>query len=172
MSHSNDTHIIAAFASRADAEAAINDLRHADFRDDQIGLLARSDLNRAQVDVDGSESVGEGIAAGAVTGGALGAAAGLAVLAGLIPGIGPAIAGGMLASVVSSATLGAAAGGVIGGLIGMGLSEDDARYYEGEVKMGRTIVTVRPEGHALEARDILFRHHAYGRPLSAVGSHA
>ena len=40
---------------------------------------------------------------------------------------------------------GRAAGGLVGALIGLGIPEDEAKYYEGEFKSGKTVVTVRAE---------------------------
>jgi hypothetical protein len=70
------------------------------------------------------------------------------------------IAGGILASVLASAAGGAALGGILGALVGLGIPEDEARYYEREIHVGRTLVTVRAPGRADEAREILRLHGA------------
>ena len=82
---------------------------------------------------------------------------GLAVAAGILPGIGPAIAGGTLAAVLSSAAVGAAAAGLGGALIGLGIADEDAEFYENEVRSGRVLVTVRAGERADTARAILER---------------
>ncbi len=66
-----------------------------------------------------------------------------------------------MAAILSSAAAGAAAAGIAGALIGMGIPKDEADYYEGEFKAGRTIVTVHPQGRNAEALSILRRHGAY-----------
>jgi len=78
-----------------------------------------------------------------------------------MPAIGPAIAGGLLASLLASAAAGAAAGSLLGALVALGLSEEEARYYEGEFSSGRTIVTVRTRGRYDEAARILRSHGAF-----------
>ncbi len=162
--------VVGVFSDRQDAERAITDLESAGFRDDQIGILTRPDRGAgAATTRETGSKAGEGAATGAVVGGILGAAASL-----LIPGVGPVIAGGILATVLGSAAVGAAAGGVLGGLVGLGVPEDEARYYEGEFKAGRTIVTVKADGRYDEALAILRHAGAYDvhdRPTaSTMGS--
>jgi hypothetical protein len=43
----------------------------------------------------------------------------------------------------------------------LGIPEEEARFYEGEFHLGRTLVTVQAPGRYEEARDILRRHGAY-----------
>ena len=50
---------------------------------------------------------------------------------------------------------------MMGGLIGLGIPEDEARYYEGEFNRGRVLVTVRTSDRFNEARRILRDHGAY-----------
>ena len=45
--------------------------------------------------------------------------------------------------------------------MGMGIPEEHARYYEGEAKAGRTLVTVRADGDYDQARQTLMDHGAY-----------
>jgi uncharacterized protein (TIGR02271 family) len=85
----------------------------------------------------------------------------LGIAAGMLPAIGPVIAGGLLASVLASAAGGAAVGGILGALVGLGIPEEEAKYYEGEFRAGRTLVTVKADGRYDEARAILSRHGAY-----------
>jgi hypothetical protein len=98
----------------------------------------------------------------------------LAVAAGLIPGIGPIIAGGALMALLASAGAGATVGTVLGALVGLGVPEDEAKYYEGEFSSGRTLVTVRADTRAAEAWEILNRHGAYDydRRSTATGVEA
>ncbi len=102
-----------------------------------------------------------GAVTGALAGLGLGALAGLGVLSGVIPVIGPAIAGGTLGIILSNAAAGAAVAGVAGALIGLGIPEEEAKYYHEEFEAGRTIVTVQADGRADEATAILRRHGAY-----------
>ena len=107
-----------------------------------------------------------------MVGGILGAMA-----AGLIPGVGPIIGAGMLIATVGGAVGGAVAGTLLGALAGLGIPEQEARYYEGEFLSGRTLVTVKAEANEAEAESILQSHGAYNmqsrRPaevISEVGS--
>jgi hypothetical protein len=153
---------VGVFQERTAAGRAVEELRQAGFHEEQFGVAVR----RGETGGSGSTAADsgtrseEGAAAGAVTGGAVGALVG-ALATGLIPGLGPVLAGGLLAGILSGAAVGAAAGGVLGALVGMGVPEDEARYYEDEFHGGRTLVTVKADGRYDEAVRILRRHGAY-----------
>jgi hypothetical protein len=55
------------------------------------------------------------------------------------------------------------AGGLIGTLIGLGIPEEEAHYYHGEVQAGRTLVTFKAPQRYDEAVNILRVHGAYGK---------
>lgn len=157
--------VVGTFVNRAAAQRAIEELLHAGFRDDQIGVVTRDgDGNAISDDLGGMGTSGTGGAetTGALTGAAAGAGGGalwgLAVAAGVLPAIGPVIAGGVLTAIAVSAAAGAAAGSVLGALIGLGVPEEDARRYEQDFLAGRTIVTVRTETQREQAANILRRH--------------
>jgi len=101
--------------------------------------------------------VGEGAVTGALVGAGVGGLVGLGILAGAIPAIGPALAGGTLAVVLANAAGGAAIAGVLGALVGLDVPEADARYYEGEFKVGKAVVTVKADERYDEAHAILHR---------------
>jgi len=151
--------VVGVFRDRDAAERAIDTLRHNGFRDDDIGFVMR-DHEGNEGDTERGSHAGEGavsgILAGAGIGGIIAAAASL-----LIPGFGPVIAGGILATVLGGAAIGAAAGGILGALVGMGVPEEEARYYEGEFNEGRILVTVKAGDRYQAARDILRREGAY-----------
>ncbi|MBN9521159.1 hypothetical protein J0H58_22000 [bacterium] len=154
---------VGVFQTREAAERAVADLRAAGYRDDQIGLVAR-DARGSTVRTDGAgDNAGEGAAIGAAAGAGAMALGSLAVSFGVIPVIGPVLAMGPLAAALVSAGAGAAAGGVAGALIGWGIPEEDAAYYEGEVKAGRYVVTVDAGDRAAEAREVYTRHGGYDR---------
>jgi hypothetical protein len=81
----------------------------------------------------------------------------------VIPVIGPILAVGPLAAALISAAGGAAAGGIAGALIGWGVPEEDAKYYEGEVKAGRYLVTVDSGDRGTDTRSVFTRHGGYDR---------
>jgi hypothetical protein len=157
------TTAIAIFDDRVQAQRAIADLNRAGFTEREIGVTAR-DMGEAGGDVaDGGKKTHakEGAIAGVATGAGVGALWGLGILAGVLPGIGTAIAGGTLAVILSSAAAGAATAGVAGSLIGLGIPEDEAKYYDKEFQAGRVVVTVDAGSRFQEAQAILMRNSGY-----------
>jgi uncharacterized protein (TIGR02271 family) len=154
--------IVGVFRDRNDAERAIDELHRLGFRDDQIGFAVRGEDGTAGATTTAQEggNVEEGALAGALAGAGIGgiiaAAASL-----LIPGFGPVIAGGILATILGGAAIGATAGGMLGALIGLGVPEEEARYYDNEFQQGRILVTVKADGRADEAHRVLSQHGAY-----------
>jgi uncharacterized protein (TIGR02271 family) len=159
MTSTESTTVVGVFDDHSAAQRAVNELKRMGFTDDQIGVIShnRSDRTADQTGDDDESYVGEGAAAGLATGAGLGALWGLGIIAGVLPAIGPAIAGGTLAAILSSAAAGAAAAGLAGALVGLGMSKEEAEYYEGEFKSGRTLVTVKAGGRNTEARSVLRR---------------
>lgn len=151
--------VIGVFEKREKAEEALEDLRRAGFTDQQIGFLYRH-LDTQESEKKISTESALGAAAGAIGGGALSSFLTAAAIS-AIPGVGPAIAGGIIFAALGGAALGAMAGGFVGMLIGMGVPEDEAQYYQGELEHGRTIVTVKSDERYDEARQVLKQHGAY-----------
>ena len=69
--------------------------------------------------------------------------------------------GGALAALLASAGAGAAVGTVLGALIGLGIPEEESKFYESEFTAGRTLVTVRAGSRNEDAWRILNRHGAH-----------
>ncbi len=157
--------VVGVFQERLQADRAVDALRKAGFRDEQIGVALRygAGISGAGDTTTATEEshAGAGAVTGALTGLGLGALAGLGVLSGIVPVVGPAIAGGTLGVILTNAAAGAGLGGLAGALIGVGIPEDEAQYYQDEFEGGRAIVTVHPEGRADEARAILLHYDAY-----------
>lgn len=159
--------VVGVFKDRGKAQEAVRALRQAGFREEQISIVGRNHDNAGE-----GTTTGEGThaAAGAATGAAAGAGIAalwsLGITFGVLPVIGPILAAGPIAAALLSAAGGAAAGGVLGALVGMGIPEEDAKYYEGEVHSGNVLVTVRADGRYDEAWNILLRHGAYNRQTS------
>ncbi|HEX2170920.1 MAG TPA: general stress protein [Dehalococcoidia bacterium] len=155
--------LVGVFESRDQAEQAVDALERAGFGADQIGFVThdrsadRSDAGgfeapTGQTTSASGQGVVSGVLGGGVLGGLIGAAASL-----LMPGIGPVVAGGILASTVAGAGLSAVAGGFVGIFADLGIPEEEARYYDGEYRAGRSLVTVKSDGRHAEAMDILRR---------------
>jgi predicted lipid-binding transport protein (Tim44 family) len=156
------TTAVGVFTERAEAEAAVEDLRRAGFREDQIGVARQEAAEPEAPPTKGETRAAEGSVAGIVTGGVVGGMLG-AVAAGAIPGVGPIIAVGLLAAVAGGAVAGVTLGGLAGTLIGMGVPETEAHSYAQHVAQGRTLVTVKADGRHATAVAILRRHGALGK---------
>jgi hypothetical protein len=150
--------VVGVFDHRDDAERAIAELRRLGFRDDEIGFVWRggeSDLRASEQRADPAANSAGGAIGGALAGAGIGGLV-AAAAALLVPGFGPVIAGGVLATVLGGAAVGAAAGGILGALTGMGIPEEEARYYETAFNEGRILVTVKADGRYEEARETLY----------------
>jgi hypothetical protein len=155
--------VVGVFDNRGKAESAIDELRHAGFPPEQMGIAGPGEpMHKAETAVDTREhNAAEGAISGAISGGMVGAVAG-AVATAAIPGVGPFIAGGLLAGIVGGTAAGAAAGAFLGPFIAMGFTEDEAKHYDRELRSGRTLVTVQADGRAGEVVAVLRRHGAIG----------
>lgn len=158
------------FPDYASAHRAVESLRNAGYRDDQLSVLGPDEAAAAREKRSGLKDDSthtrweEGAGIGAAAGGLAGLGLGAAVAAGLMSPLGPVVAGGWIVALIASAGTGAAVGTVVGGLAGAGVPEEDARWYAGELEAGRVVVTVRG-GDATRAGQIL-HDHAAGRPPS------
>jgi uncharacterized protein (TIGR02271 family) len=157
--------VVGVFHSPDQARDAIEALKDQGFAADDIGILMHDREQAGDVarDTGVHSHAGEGAATGAVAGGILGGLggwlAGIGALA--IPGIGPLVAAGAFAAALGGAAIGAGVGAIAGALVGMGVPKEEAEYYEGEVRGGRTLVTVKAPGRYAEAQQILRDHDAY-----------
>lgn len=162
------TNIVSAvFDSHAEAERAVNELRGRGVNDSALSIIARHDSGSGDygdADTHEAKEKGEGLIKGALAGGGIGALLGIAALA--IPGVGPFAAAGAIATGVipEAAAIGAGAGAVTGGLTGLltkhGVSEEDAKYYEGRINEGGVFVSVDTRNAGIDdetAREILYR---------------
>lgn len=162
MAVMNHATVVGVFDDQAAARRAVAELIQAGFRENEIGVITREE----KTVVTGTTPVEkskweEGAATGVVAGAATGALWALGIAAHVLPGIGPVVGGGILGSLLASAAGTAAAAGLLGALIGLGIPEEEARYYEEQFKAGRTLVTVKAAGRYEEAVDILRRHGAH-----------
>jgi hypothetical protein len=172
--------VVGVFRARADAERALEALRDAGFAGDSVSILTQNPDGGPAGGLPGSTPTGghfsgragepadapaAGTAAttGAVAGGVLGGVAGWLLAAGalVIPGVGPFLAAGALGAALAGAAVGAGLGAIAGALGTLGIPEEEARWYEEEVRGGGTLVTVGAGGRFDEARRILRDHGAY-----------
>ncbi len=148
--------IVGVFQDRAQAEKAVHDLEGAGFNENQIGYAIRKPGEQGEPafnigESQGPSPMGKVPLTGAATGGVIGGIAGAAAAL-LIPGIGPVLAGGILAGIFGGAIVGAAAGDMVGTLAGMGIAENQAKYYEEEFKEGRALVMVNTTDPQLQSK--------------------
>lgn len=162
--------VVAVFADRRHAQKAVQELRDAGFREDQLGVVAQEKDNTSTGTTphEHGSHVVEGAVTGVVAGAGVGALWCLGIVTLGLPSIGPLIAGGVFAAILASAAGGAAIAGIAGALIGLGIPEEEAHYYEGEFKSGRTLVTVNADNRYDEAWSILHRNGAYNRTTPSI----
>lgn len=154
--------IVGSFEDIPQAEQAIQALHEAGFQNEQIGFLVRNsaDIMAGSTPNPEAEMVTD-TAGGAISGGILGGIVGAAAAL-LIPGIGPAIAGGILAATLGGVLVGATAGGIIGALTGMGVSQEEAEYYQSQFEAGHTIVAVNVDDRTQNPQTVRAILHRYG----------
>ncbi|MDD4239533.1 MAG: hypothetical protein PHT62_13420 [Desulfotomaculaceae bacterium] len=129
---------IGTFDTREQAEKTVSALRNKGFYD-EISIVASDQAKAGNQQGLASGSVASGVSTGGVLGGLAGLAMGAGALA--IPGIGPILAAGPIAGLLS----GAATGGIAGGLIDWGLPAERSKFYEGKVKEGKILASVRSD---------------------------
>lgn len=155
--------VVGVFDDREDAREAIEALKDDGFTGDSISILSPDKQATQDIAEETGTHAGARAATGAVAGGILGGLGGWLVGIGAlaIPGVGPFIAAGAFATALGGAAIGAGLGAIAGALMGMGVPEEHAKYYEGEAKAGKTLVTVRADGRYEDAQRILRDHGAY-----------
>jgi len=139
------------FRDRENTENAYRSLKERGYTDDDINVLMSEDTrNRYWGDNADESELGnkalEGTGAGGAIGGTLGAILGGVAAIGtnlVIPGLGLVVAG-PIAAALAGAGAGALTGGLAGALIGWGIPEERAKFYEGGIREGGTVLGVRP----------------------------
>jgi hypothetical protein len=168
--------LVGIFEDRNHAVSAVRDLEAAGFKDSEIGFAIRgSDAVAGGMITDAAGAKdSKGAVTGAITGGALGGIVAAAVTA-LIPGVGPILAAGSLAMFFGYAAAGTAIGGILGAMTGLGISEEEAVFYEKHFKEGKAIVAINSPQRCTEAAEILRRHGGFdlhnspGSPVQMEG---
>ena len=176
----NEKIVSAVFDSHSEAETAVRELRQAGVSDSALSVIARRDEDGGDYGDANTHEVkekGEGMLKGALGGAGVGALLGIAALA--IPGVGPLAAAGAIAAsaIPEAAAIGAGAGALAGGLTGMltkhGVSDEDARYYEGRINEGGVFVSVDTSEAGIDAnaaQDILYRYGGHSSSRARAGA--
>lgn len=159
--------VFGVFEDRMNAEEAVNHLRDNGIDAQEISIVMKDHKEQREVEEHTGAHVVEGAAEGAGTGALIGGLAGLAAST-VIPGLGAFFIGGPLvaalgltgagATIATGAVTGAVAGGFVGALTSLGLSEADAKEYEGYINEGKVLV-VAPEVDGAESTQEVFRSH-------------
>jgi hypothetical protein len=139
-----NTAVYGIYPDRVTAEAAVNRLMAAGFRNEDISALLPDNTGTKDFAHEKATKAPEGTATGAATGAAVGGTFGL--LAGVgalaIPGLGPFIAAGPIMATLAGLGTGGVVGGFVGALVGMGMPEFEAKRFEGRIKEGGILVSV------------------------------
>ena len=155
------------FASRVDAERAVQQLQTTGIANDRIAFLAPDTSNKEiekDVPVSDTEQSGMGKAMGGAVGGALGTAGGLGLGAGvaslLVPGVGPVLAAGLVGAAIlgiGGTATGMAAGAALERTLADGVPHDELYLYEDALRNGRSVVIAFAENEEAEtqARTVL-----------------
>jgi hypothetical protein len=154
-----NTAVYGIYRDRPQAEAAVDRLLGAGFRNEDLSVLLPD--NRGSKDfaheknTKAPEGTATGAATGGVVGGTLGLLAGIGALA--IPGLGPFIAAGPIMGALAGLGVGGTVGGLIGALVGMGIPEYEAKRYEGRIREGGILVSVHCDNSewVKRAKDLL-----------------
>jgi hypothetical protein len=152
------TLVTGVFHQMSDASLAIERLRAAGFTESEISVLAPDSTRRDAFAVKTGSKVGEGAAVGAGVGGAtVGLIAGLTAVGAIASGGLGLLAAGPAVAALAGLGAGAVTGGLIGGMVGLGIPEHEAKFYEGEIEKGGTLICVRAEGERRETAQRIFR---------------
>src|SRR5437879_500734 len=122
------------YMNRFQVDKAVDTLRTDGFRTSDISALFLDNAGNR-------EGAVAGLGAGAAIGGALGLLAGIGALA--VPGFGPFITAGPIMGALAGAAAIGTLGGVAGALVGLGMPEHEAKRYEGRIRNGGILLSVR-----------------------------
>jgi hypothetical protein len=159
------------YATAADAELAVTEMRTAGFRSADISLLLP--MNEGTEDLTAKKPPGlpEGsttsAASGAVLGGALGWLLGIGALA--MPGLGAILAAGPIMVALTGLGIGGALGGVGGTLVGMGIPEYKAKRVAGLMKEGSILVSIHTDNQEWTDRAKEILEHTRACEVSSAG---
>jgi hypothetical protein len=144
-SHHGEEFVVGVYASLPPAEQAVQILKRAEFRTDQISLVATSLKNQPLLQEElrtGDDSVRDA-AVGAGLGGILGLLAGIGLAA--FPVAGMIV---FLVGPIGGAATGTIVGGLVGSMVGWGVHKDHLDHYEQLVREGKVLVVLN--GNPLE----------------------
>jgi hypothetical protein len=161
MADQDKSTVVGVFHHIEDADQAVHELLRAGFRREDIGFVHLDETKGDEMKEDSrrydrvaTTRVAEGALAGTLVGGLIGT-----VMAIVFPGVGTLAAAGLLIAGMAGA---GAIGGTFSAMMSLvGVSEEEAEWFKGELEKGHPIVAVRTDGRYSEALAILQTYGAY-----------
>lgn len=151
-------HVTAIFKTRQAAEEALKRLEAIGIRSEKVSMLVNDETRGHAFNIEKGTKSDTGFTTGATVGGLAGAIVAGLMSAGAIaiPGLNLVVSG-YLISALAGLGAGAATGGLIGALVGMGFEENEAKFYEEELKDGNILLAVETESseQSKQVREIL-----------------
>lgn len=155
---------VGVFDDLGKAEATIDELRQAGFRQEEIGIIGHMGENQNTIPVPAGVKAPETTAiSGFMTGSLVGLLIGTLVIL-VIPGLGDVSGAGRWFEILGGAILGAVAGGVLMAYGGLLLTRAKTRFFRRQLEQGRFIVTVNNPNRRAEALAVLHRREATPMP--------
>lgn len=138
--------VVGLFENHDHAEMAARRIKDQGLRTDDISIVEKrgdSDGTGMGNIMNNRTGINDNISDGVVSGSVLGGLAGLLLGAGsmVIPGLGIIAAAGPITGLLS----GTVTGGIVGGLIDLGIPENRSRQYEGEVRQGKILFSMKTD---------------------------
>lgn len=164
------TSVYGIYATRQDAEVAIDSMRASGFSAEDISVLFPDNEGTKDIGHEKHTKAPEKAAAGAaiagIAGGAIGWLVGVGALA--IPGVGPFLAAGPIMAALAGLGAGSVVGGLAGALVGMGIPEYEAKRYEGRIRNGGILVSVHCDSDIMIGRAKEMMRHTGAEDIAAA----
>lgn len=164
------TSVYGIYATRQDAEVAIDSMRASGFGAQDISVLFPDNEGTKDIGHEKHTKAPEKATAGAaiagLAGGAIGWLVGIGALA--IPGVGPFVAAGPLMGALAGLGAGSVVGGLAGALIGMGIPEYEAKRYEGRIRSGGILLSVHCDNDLMIGRAKEMLRHTGAEDIAAA----
>ena len=171
---SSNIAVFGLYPNQASAEAAVDTLKNAGFRNTDISVLFPDNQGTKDFAIEKETKAPEGATTGGISGGVIGGAlgwlAGIGALA--IPGVGPFIAAGPIMGMLGGIGVGGAIGGLAGALIGMGIPEFEAKRFEGRIRKGGILLSVHCDNSDWVKRAKTILEQTGGEDVSSAGEAA
>ncbi len=164
------TSVYGIYATRQDAEVAIDSMRASGFSAQDISVLFPDNEGTKDIGHEKHTKAPEKATAGAaiagIAGGTIGWLVGIGALA--IPGVGPLVAAGPIMAALAGLGAGSVVGGLAGALIGMGIPEYEAKRYEGRIRKGGILLSVHCDNDLMIGRAKEMLRHTGAEDIAAA----